>query len=167
MHHLLLPIVLCVASVWTSPPFAFNVTDHTKQTDSLNYRLPTDVLPSKYVVELTPYFQSQNGKERFTFDGKVDITLRTYRADIRQIVLHVNKLTLNGSPRLRDAVTVLTEIRIVSISSDVKTHKYTLFLDKALPLNEDYVLSIQYSGSLSSDMRGFYRSSYEENGVTK
>lgn len=168
-RHILVLIAFCSITVAKSSPapFALNETGITKQSETLNYRLPTDVLPSKYVVELTPYFETKNGKERFTFDGKVDITLRAVRADIRQIVLHANGLEVSGSPRLRDAVTVLTEIRIISLSNDVRTHKYTLVLEKALPINEDYVLSIQYLGHLTSNMRGFYRSSYEENGVTK
>lgn len=171
MRHILLLAALCATSVWTlSAPAVTDDNDTgsmTKAAEVLNYRLPTDVLPSRYVVELTPYFETQNGKERFTFDGKVEITLRAVQADIRQIVLHVNELEINGTPKLRDSITPLTEIRIVSISNDVRTHKYTLFLEKALPINEDYVLSMQYVGKLSATMRGFYRSSYEENGVTK
>lgn len=167
MRGILLLTAFCAASAWSSSAPAFEDNDNTRQTDTLNYRLPTVVLPSRYVVELTPYLEAENGKERFTFDGKVDITLRAVSADIRQIVLHLNALDVTETPRLRDAVTPLTEIRIVSLTNDTRTHKYTLFLEKPLPLNENYVLSIQFVGYLSTNMRGFYRSSYQENGTTK
>lgn len=168
MRNILLIVALCAVSARSlTAPAETNDIELTKQSETLNYRLPTDVLPSKYRVELTPYFETKNGKERFTFDGKVEITLRAVRADVRQIVVHVNELAVSGSPRLYDAVTPLTVIPIVSISNDVRTHKYTLFLEKPLPINEDYVLSLQYLGQLTSNMRGFYRSSYVENGTTK
>lgn len=170
MHQILLVLAvsaaLCAVNVRSAA--APSLHDHNeKQSDRLNYRLPTNVLPSKYVVEITPYFTSANGKEKFTFDGKVEITLRTNETNVHEIVLHLNNIEVNGSPRLRDVITPLTEIKIVSINYDVRTHKYTLLLEKALTVNRDFVLSIQYLGHLTTNMLGFYRSSYEENGVTK
>lgn len=159
-------VALCAVPVWCTAPSVY-VDPKPRQSDGLNYRLPTNVLPSKYVVEITPYFTSENGKEQFTFDGKVDITLRAVEADVRQIVLHYHDIEVNGAPRLKDAITPLTESKIVSMNYDVRTHKYTLILERPLTVNRDYVLSIQYLGHLTTNMRGFYRSSYEENGVTK
>lgn len=171
MRYLIVLTALCgVTSVWcTAPAFDddFNVERSEPTADSAKYRLPTNVLPKKYVVELTPYFTNENGKKQFTFDGKVEINLHATEADVKQIVLHINEIEINGTPRLKDAITPLTEIQVVSIIYDVGTHKYTILLEKALTINREYLLSIQYLGYLSTNMRGFYRSSYEENGVTK
>lgn len=164
MLRSLILAALCAVSVLSAVP---STDSNTKQSETLNYRLPKNVLPNRYIVELTPYFTSDNGKQQFTFDGKVDITLRAVQSEVRQIVLHMNEIEVNGSPRLKDALTSLVEIKIVSINYDIRTHKYTVILEKPLPINEEYVLSIQYLGRLSTNMRGFYRSSYEENGVTK
>lgn len=154
---------LCLIALSSGAPTNTSV----EPREDLNYRLPTIVVPHHYVVELTPYFTSQNGKEKFTFDGKVDITLSTEENDITEIVLHAHELDISGTPRLRDEILTLTEIRIVSRTQDARTHKYTLSLEKPLPPRRRYVLSLQFVGKLSTDMHGFYRSSYAENGVTK
>lgn len=154
--------VIAVASVTSAPTLDVDTRDL-----SLNYRLPTSVLPRHYVIEVTPYFTDENGKERFTFDGKVDITLSTNEPNINEITLHANQLDISPNIRLRDEITPLTEIRIHSRTYDIRTHKYTLGLEKPLPQGRRYVLSLQYIGKLGTDMFGFYRSSYEENGVTK
>lgn len=157
-------INFCLISLTLTAP-----TNNTEllTRDTLNYRLPTSVVPHHYVVELTPYFTSQNGKEQFTFDGKVDITLSTNETDITEIVLHANELEISAHAKLRDETVSLTEIKLISRTHDTRTHKYTLGLEKSLQARRKYVLSLQFIGKLGSDMHGFYRSSYEDNGVTK
>lgn len=165
VNFLRILLSFCLIAISRSAPT--NITD-LQSKDVLNYRLPTNVIPHHYVVELTPYFTTQNGnKEQFTFDGKVDITLSTNESDITQIVLHANELEISAIVKLRDEIVPLTEIKLVSRSQDVRTHKYILEFEKALQARRKYVLSLQFVGKLSTDMHGFYRSSYEENGVTK
>jgi len=154
--------IASVASVTST-----SILDVATKDASLNYRLSTNVLPHQYVIELTPYFTDENGKQRFTFDGKVDITVSTNESNVYEITLHAFELDILPNIRLRDAITPLTEIRIHSRTYDIRTHKYTLGLEKQLQPGRQFVLSLQYIGKLSTDMAGFYRSSYEENGVTK
>lgn len=40
------------------------------------YRLPEDLDPIHYDVEITPYFEATADKEAFTFDGSVTLTVR-------------------------------------------------------------------------------------------
>lgn len=158
-------LIVCIAAsaaIAASAPTA-NISEQA----TLNYRLGTTVFPQHYLLEVTPYFTSEHGKEKFTFDGKVDIWLSATERDVREITLHVNKLNISNNIRLRDAITPLTEIRVTNTDYDERTHKYTLSLESALVANRRYVLSMQYVGILSSDMNGFYRSSYEENGQIK
>lgn len=158
-------LIVCIAAaaaIATSAPSA-NISER----ETLSYRLETTVLPQHYGVEVTPYFSSEHGKQQFTFDGKVDVTLSTTAGDIRKITLHANQLNISSDIRLRDAITPLSEIKVISQTYDPRTHKYTLGLASALTPMRKYVLSMQYVGQLSSDMTGFYRSSYEENGQIK
>lgn len=163
---LLIVCLAAIAATATCAP-AGNETELESERETLNYRLPTTVWPQNYVVELTPYFTSEHGKQKFTFDGKVEITLAATARDVREITLHSNELEISADIRLRDAITPLTEIKVISRTYDVRTHKFTLGLDGALTLGRKYDLSMQYTGKLGSDMFGFYRSSYEENGKIK
>lgn len=155
-------IIAAIAATATSAPAA-NVSER----ETLNYRLGTTVWPQNYVVEVTPYFISEHGKEQFTFDGKVEITLSATVRDVKQITLHANKLNISSDILFRDAVTPLSGIRVLSKTYDPRTHKLTLGLESAMATGRRYILSMQYVGILSDDMNGFYRSSYEENGKIK
>lgn len=45
--------------------------------DATIYRIPDDIDPSHFEVEVTPYFEdAPDGKENFTFDGIVTITFK-------------------------------------------------------------------------------------------
>lgn len=158
-------LILCISAMAAHATGAPTAAISDRET--LNYRLTTEVLPHHYVLEVTPYFSSENGKQQFTFDGKVDITLSTDVAGVSEITLHVNRLNISSDIRLRDEITPLTEIKVKYRIYDPRTHKYTLGLESALTPTRKYVLSMQYEGELSSDMSGFYRSSYEENGTIK
>lgn len=159
-------LILLLSAAIASSIICAPTNDIDSKAAPLNYRLPTSVLPQNYVVELTPYFTGENGKEQFTFDGKVEITLSTNETNISDITLHTNELDVSGTIKLRELFSPMTEIRVMSRSYDIRTHKYTLGLEKTLSKGVQYVLSMQYVGKLGTDMYGFYRSSYVENGKT-
>lgn len=51
------------------------ITRSSPDTDT--YRLPEDLDPINFDVEITPYFdEPEEGKVAFTFDGTVTITMR-------------------------------------------------------------------------------------------
>ena len=54
---------------------------------TINYRLSKDVFPENYDLEITPYFEDELGKNAFTFDGLVLITLRTEKPGSLLILL--------------------------------------------------------------------------------
>lgn len=158
-------LIVCIAAlaaIASSAPAA-NVTDG----ETLNYRLGSEVWPQQYVLEVTPYFIGEHGKQQFSFDGKVDILLSATVKNVRAITLHTHELQISNNIRLRDAITSLSEIKVISQTYDPRVQKITLKLDSEMPVGRRFVLSMQYVGKLSSDMKGFYRSSYEENGIIK
>lgn len=53
-----------------------NPVVRTDADDSTNYRLPEDLDPIHFVIEVTPYFEAEGSKEAFTFDGIVTLTVR-------------------------------------------------------------------------------------------
>lgn len=160
-------LIVCIAAtaaIATSAPIpAANVSDY----GTLNYRLGTDVWPQQYVLEVTPYFVGEHGKQQFSFDGKVDILLSATVKGVRAITLHTDQLQISNNIRLRDAITSLSEIKVISQTYDPRVQEIILNLDSEMPMGRRYVLSMQFVGKLGSDMRGFYRSSYVENGVIK
>lgn len=131
-----------------------------------NYRLDTNVLPINYDVTLTPYITSDSGDKLFTFDGTARITLFTNAVDQKIIVLH-SKYLIFQATTLHEVAEPQTPLFILSQQYNNVTDKLTLELSAALRPNVNYVLEFVYTGTLQTDMSGFYRSSYVENGETK
>lgn len=128
----------------------------------VDYRLPTRVVPSNYDLTITPYFE---GDKQFTFDGVVRITVRTSQPDVREIILHVHDLSIRENMNTLTEAKDPTSIAITNRSRNAITQKYTLSLASAMKTNIDYLLEFYYTGNMTSDMKGFYRSWYVQDGV--
>ena len=132
---------------------------------SQDYRLPKNIEPINYKVELTPYFKNEPGKQDFTFDGVAQIRL-TPRVNISTIVLHTLNLIFEDSEvELVDDNSYYN--RLIGTDYDNVTHKYVFTYQTPLLVGQHYTLSFVYTGLLNDDMNGFYRSSYVENNVEK
>ncbi|XP_055325495.1 uncharacterized protein LOC129579438 [Sitodiplosis mosellana] len=144
-----------------------------EKVEKLNHRLNSDVVPVDYVIELTPYFNNETGKEAFTFDGNVKITLQATRADVKIITLHQEDLNISQqSLTLKSNLFPsfswdLQSINIDHYEYDERTKKHSIILSEPLVENLLYDLVITYTGKLRTDMLGFYRSSYKDGNVTK
>lgn len=72
----ILGTILTFTSIWTSTSSQslkqFQEIEPFQET--IDYRLPTRVVPSNYELTITPYF---DGDKQFTFDGVVRIIIRT------------------------------------------------------------------------------------------
>lgn len=127
---------------------------------AIDVRLPKSVKPEKYYLKLTPYICNGN----FTFDGEVSIVLRvqneTNRVTFHGVELSFHKINLyskkNGRP-----------VKIIKRTEDLSRQFHVLQLAENLKASEHYVLNITYVGILNDNLHGFYRSSYEENNVTR
>lgn len=128
----------------------------------VDYRLPTRVVPSNYELIITPYF---DGEKQFTFDGVVRITIRTSQPNVNEIVVHAHDLTIRENMNTLTEAKDPTTIAITNRSRNAITQKYTLSLATPMKTNIDYVLEFYYSGIMNSEMKGFYRSSYIQDGV--
>ncbi|XP_057659447.1 aminopeptidase N-like [Diorhabda carinulata] len=125
---------------------------------SICYRLPNDVLPEHYKLEIISYLGEE--ENNFNFDGKVWITV-TCLNPTQNITLHSKNLNIN-----KDTIVVKSNDDLKSIEiSDVVVEKENdfliLVLDKNLiPERRKYDIYIGFSGKLDDGLAGFYRSSY-------
>lgn len=129
------------------------------------YRLPTTTLPRHYEVSLTPYFDVvPTNKAPFTFDGEVTIYLSPTQANLNQIVMHCDDLTIS---------TVTVEYEANNVTQQIATPGQTFVCEipyaflrintnEALQLNQEYVVKITFEGNIQAGMRGFYRSWYND-----
>lgn len=168
----LLNLNLCIIVILVEIGFgAANIN----QNETLDYRLNIDVEPCDYILEFTPYFNDStiNGKEPFTFDGICKISIRTRKAGVNTITIHKQNLdiyeqSLSKKQELFDPFPWhIEKIAIQSTEYNNITHKYTIKLTSSLIQDVSYLLTFKYTGQLSTNMYGFYRSSYKDGNVTK
>lgn len=133
----------------------------------LNYRLPTSVWPSQYVLDVTPYFEAEGDFAAFSFAGTVNITLKSSGPSVKQIVFHSHELKISPNIRIHQVDPEDASFNVVVHEYDPRTQQNTLQLNKELVSGKDYVLRMSFVGNLTNDMHGFYKSSYDENGSTK
>jgi aminopeptidase N len=131
-----------------------------------DYRLDDSVKPSHYDLRLRPYFTEEVGKSAFTFDGNVKIVFRPTLANLQRIVLHTNQLTVDDDWLVYEEDFPVVVVPRLHHTYDEVTQKLTLNLMNYLAIDRNYVLEINFAGSMNNNMVGFYRSSYIANGVT-
>lgn len=127
------------------------------------YRLKTTVKPSFYRIELEPHFELTGGSQNdsFTFRGNVKITLRAQQAGVKEIELHMHHLEYSKI-NLTDSDG--KEVKIKAAVYQTETQKLKIPVEVELKTTSDYFLEIDYTGVLNDDMKGFYRSYYNEAG---
>jgi puromycin-sensitive aminopeptidase len=118
-------------------------------------RLTKTVLPTRYEINLKPDL------ETFVFDGETTIHL-TFKKPTKTITLHAIELTI-------DEVAIMSKKGNQSaqkISYDAKAETATFTFKDTIPQGKSS-LRIAFRGTLNDRMHGFYRSSYEVNGVKR
>ncbi|XP_015604734.1 uncharacterized protein LOC107272255 [Cephus cinctus] len=135
----------------TTPSPASNETNSEDTSSTTDYRLPTKILPSRYDISVIPYLEDGN----FTFDGTVQIGAVVAEAT-NTIVLHIDQITYH------DVTVTLgsTTLDIESISNSTTYHFLIITLKSTLTVGSHITITITYQGTLNTEMRGFYRSSY-------
>lgn len=127
------------------------------------------VKPTRYVVKLEPFLEESDGDKRFTFEGSVDIYLKTDVANVFEITLHSLGLEIDHTKTtLTEALMPENVIEINEPVPHIETQKLVFPLSQILTKDIEYKLSLTFTGELSSeeDMHGFYRSSYTQDGET-
>ncbi|XP_075971875.1 membrane alanyl aminopeptidase-like [Anticarsia gemmatalis] len=127
------------------------------------YRLPTTTRPSHYAVTLTPYFDNVAEAQRFTFDGQVAITIQATQANVNEIVLHCNDLTIL-TLTVHAATNLNTNLAATGQTFTCQMPYSFLRIATTTPLdvNQQYIITSTFRGNLQTNMRGFYRSWYHD-----
>nr|AWT23001.1 aminopeptidase N8 [Hyphantria cunea] len=132
-----------------------------------NYRLNTPIVPSAYQLLITPYFDT-NDENAFSFDGEVTINFTT-TANANQIKLHSQDLNFTAA----DITVRIPNSNAIELNNSNPLEFNTQYsfayinLVSELVPNVDYAVTITYKGPLRTDLNGFYRNYYLENGVKK
>ncbi|XP_067293179.1 alanyl (membrane) aminopeptidase b, tandem duplicate 1 [Pseudorasbora parva] len=128
------------------------------------WRLPQTLSPRTYNVTLWPRLTpDHNGL--YIFTGMSSVIFRCEQ-ETDLILIHSNKLNMTKEVTL----TAHGSRPAPAIDSETmypKTQYMAIKLKGKLTAGESYELYTEFRGELADDLGGFYRSEYEENGITK
>lgn len=159
MSRFLLPLALLLA---VSHCFKIEADDKPAATtqkpeEKITYSLPKGIIPVHYAITLTPTLHGA-----FGFTGKSVITVKAINTT-RVITMHSKDLDFE-----KDKVVVTVgnktfkaELKVDDEKDEEKkTDFLTLTTTEDIEAGKDVIITLEYSGVLNDDLRGFYRSSY-------
>lgn len=145
----------------------------TAPVDMDKYRLPGNVIPVNYNLDMKVYFdpivvnEDTKGEERF--EGRAVITVRVLNATSR-IVFHCDTSLriLEDSVRLTNKANGQTTVIRSNQHYYDENQFYKIDLDAPLAVGE-YDLQMDYRGDygVPTNLVGFYKTTYREDGVIK
>ncbi|KAI9142649.1 aminopeptidase [Paraphysoderma sedebokerense] len=117
--------------------------------------LPKLVLPSHYLVNLTPNFDD------FSFAGSVDITVK-FNGPTNTIAVNTNELKIHSAALKNVTMKTQQVFNATDIAFNQPLEQTTFTFPSEFPAGTEAVLSIQFQGTMNDRMVGFYRSSYTD-----
>ncbi|KAH9643219.1 hypothetical protein HF086_012881 [Spodoptera exigua] len=172
-------VLALVALTWADGPLPFETEDVeilNAEAGDNNYRLPEDLDPISYDIEITPYFTEETtppGKSQFSFDGTVSIVFKVIKPNLNSFVIHENVRLVEGVRLFKtenDAVVPLLSGRQFERDTDHQFLKIYLDTGTTLEVGAEYKLLVIYVGNINETplSRGVFRGNYkDENGVTR
>ena len=131
------------------------------ESSNLDIRLPREVVPFFYSIRLLPILE-QNVLENVS--GYEEILLQCKR-DSLNITLHSKDIAINKVEVVE--LETARPIAVLYTTNDLTLDFLIIHLEQTLIAGNEYQLSIDFTPILRDDMRGLYRSFYEENGASK
>ncbi|XP_053559514.1 glutamyl aminopeptidase [Bombina bombina] len=129
------------------------------------FRLPDHIIPQHYDLELQPFLDQD------TYNGTVTVTLKLTKPDTSHLWLHIRETKIIGQPRLTkgsdQAIHVHGCFHYLPNEYVVVQSHNVLQANNPDDPNDTYRLTLQFSGRLNGSLVGFYRTTYEDNGVTR
>lgn len=142
--------------------FALRGASSLRYADDSPYGLPRDTEPLAYGLRLAPRYDP--AENQYTFGGQVEIWV------------HVNSITANVTLHARDleikSVAIVesktqTSVAVDGNEMDASAERLVIYAGSSLLPGRVYQVRIVFQGLLRTDMTGFYRSLYTENGERK
>ncbi|KAK3095167.1 hypothetical protein FSP39_010973 [Pinctada imbricata] len=146
----------------TSSSPAQATTTTSSPTSSRDVRLPRNIKPDLYTVELQPNMYEGPAKD-FTFNGTVKIKMICV-ISTPEVVLHINKLNITGSITL--SAVDDSSFAYVSHSFDSVRQFIIIRGNKDLIAGHNYTIEMSFIGPLKDDLHGLYLSSYKRGNKT-
>ncbi|XP_029001190.1 aminopeptidase Ey-like [Betta splendens] len=144
----------------TSPP--------APQRPWQRHRLPDSLAPVSYNVSLWPRLEP-DARGLYVFSGSSTVTFRCVKAtDL--ILIHASELNLtayDGKHARLSGVAGATAPALEKTWLEAPTQYLVIQLSGPLRPGSSYQLSTEFTGELSDDLGGFYRSEYWEDGVKR
>lgn len=117
--------------------------------------LPTNVVPSRYSLSITPSFTTFKAPGKAVIDVEVKEATNKVVVHSKEIVIHSVEFSSSHG-----------KASSTSITYDEKEDRATFEFGHALPVGHGQ-LTIDYEAVLNDDMAGFYKSKYIVNGETR
>ena len=151
------------AQTTTTTPNTTPTTTNTQTPVQIDYRLPKNLVPYHYNILVKPQFVNlvNNG---YTYEGEVTISFRCIE-DTNRLIFHINKLLIVNSTLKVTSLTdtPFTDIVGFSWTNDFERQFFVANLAQTFKANNNYTVFVQFTGYLTDDNAGFYRSSYLDN----
>lgn len=156
----------CVATIvglWVYQFISFppptNLWDH--------YRLPKTLVPERYDVMLWPRLEP-DADGLYIFTGSSTVRFRSLK-DTNVIILHCRQLKLTTLSEHQARLTALsgTAPGIRKTWLHAPRQYLVVQLNGVVRAGQDYELYTEFSGELSDDLQGLYRSEYFEDEVKR
>ncbi|KAK4001974.1 hypothetical protein OUZ56_003836 [Daphnia magna] len=141
-----------------------NPKNTNKQGEDM--RLPGDIIPISYDVRMLPFVELiESGN--YTTEGSVVIVVECIRST-RNISINSAELVIRrGTISILDMQTN-SPLAVVDYFDEQSTREIiTIQTASMLGAGKRYKISMSFKSTLNDDLRGFYRSSYIEEGVRK
>ena len=139
----------------------FQESKLTATVDGLvdNIRLPRNLVPEHYTIQLTPFIIEDN----FTINGHVDIKLVANNMDdVARITLHIRDI------EIFEHTVQVTNYDVIGHGYDSSREFYIAYVNRSGDATEMITISMDFVANLDDGLNGFYRSSYEdESGIKK
>lgn len=132
---------------WLGNPAAFIM-----EPSQINYRLPNNTKPESYNIRVSTYIERND----FSFSGRVAIKLRVLEASYN-ITIHARQLDIKS---IKLATSFGVMIHLNPHTHDNVTDHLVIPTQVQLQKDIQYVLTMEYSGVLRTDLMGFYRNTY-------
>ena len=129
-----------------------------------NVRLPLNLYPTLYDVELQPQMYSGNPKE-FFFNGSVRIEMMCMHSTY-EIVLHTNKLNISESSIVIQPLGTREAPMYPDVEFDTVNQFLILKTSRQMAAGANFSVEMTFYGPLIDDLAGLYLSSYDRGNDT-
>lgn len=127
-----------------------------RKTTITNWRLPNDLKPMHYIIELKPDIYLENATD-FYSEGWVKIEIACLNST-QNILLHSQMLNISNI-----SVVVASEvIPVLETSYDDGNEMLTISLAKEIKESSNVTLKMEFRGPIKNDLMGLYYSTYKK-----